>query len=734
MQTDKSNYSTGTVKASPDSEYTYKLRARTGSANVTNLVIYDSIEEYVQDPYSAEQNFITAYGTKKHWNGEFLGVDTSYAENKGYKVKVYYSENAKAGNLSDDDSWKEYSDSVDKSKVKSLAFEYLNKDDESQKAVLPANSQTYVLVKMKAPPEENRKILSYNGCRTQWQALDDYDRPVDFITGINSNIVKVSLSDYYDLAVNKTWEDENNKWGLRPESIDIILKKDGKEVERKQITKDNLSVTFTDLLVEDSDRYTIEEAPLLLYSSSIEYNELEDCYEITNTLRNDIFTDISGTKTWVGDTESKRPESITIKLLKDGEVYRTTTTNAEKDWKYIFPKVPIYNADETRCIYSVEEIPIDKYSVQYTASSKGLAIKFNSQCRTENANYDYVEIYYKQDGQTFKLGKWGGTALAGKTVNVPTKDFYLYWRTDGSQCSYYGFSIDSIESAEVSATGTVATLPNYTATEITGTDYPESPNHGNYGNNVKMLWHYTGTLSSDVPAEGLFNIVNTYEGVDSVNLSFVKGIEGTDEAFEKLQLKRDDLYKFQVSMKNRETGDTISVQIDNKNTVTVREVPIGTYTITEKDDMYFDFVSMEALNSVEGITFEKVGNDYVLTITDAASDEETLQIKVNNKIEPDRPYEDKEEKENLFRIHKKERPETSETTNTSETSSTSGSAYTSSSSSWSTTGSYTSGTGSGSYTTGSGTYDTGRGTYISGTWTVVYDRQGEIFSPEVPHN
>ena len=64
--------------------------------------------------------------------------------------------------------------------------------------------------------------------------------------------------------------------------------------------------------------------------------------------------------------------------------------------------------------------------------------------------------------------------------------------------------------------------------------------------------------------------------------------------------------------------------------------------------MYFDFVSMEALNSVEGVAFEKVGNDYVLTITDAASDEETLQIKVNNKIEPDRPYEDKEERVNLF--------------------------------------------------------------------------------------
>ena len=37
-------------------------------------------------------------------------------------------------------------------------------------------------------------------------------------------------------------------------------------------------------------------------------------------------------------------------------------------------------------------------------------------------------------------------------------------------------------------------------------------------------------------------------------------------------------------MKNRETGNIISVPIDNENTVTLNEVPIGTYVITEKDD------------------------------------------------------------------------------------------------------------------------------------------------------
>lgn len=68
VKTDKSSYSTGKVESSYDSEYEYKLRVRTGQNDVTNLVIYDSIEEYAQDKNG---NVVTAYGDKKHWNGEF---------------------------------------------------------------------------------------------------------------------------------------------------------------------------------------------------------------------------------------------------------------------------------------------------------------------------------------------------------------------------------------------------------------------------------------------------------------------------------------------------------------------------------------------------------------------------------------------------------------------------------------------------------------------------------------
>ena len=188
VKTDQNNYSTGIVDTSCNSEYEYKLRVRTGAADVTNLVIYTSIEE--------------AQPKRTRWKGEFLGIDTTYAENKGYTVKVWYSPNKTAGTLTEDTSWQIYDEAtVNKADVKSLAFQYLVETDDTtgtnadaiDPAVLPANSLTYVLIKMKSPADENIKTLARMDCWTQWNAIDEFDQPVDFITGINSNIVKVAL-------------------------------------------------------------------------------------------------------------------------------------------------------------------------------------------------------------------------------------------------------------------------------------------------------------------------------------------------------------------------------------------------------------------------------------------------------------------------------------------------------------------------------------------------------------
>ena len=183
-QTNYNNYSTKIVDTLCNSEYEYKLRVRTGSADVTNLVIYTSIEE--------------AQPERTRWKGEFLGIDTSYAESKGYAIKVWYSENTTIGTLIEDTSWKEYSDDIDKTKVKSLAFQYLSSTaivdtENTSAAILPANTLTYVLIKMKSPNDESLTTLARMDCWTEWNAIDEFGNAVDFITGINSNVVKVAL-------------------------------------------------------------------------------------------------------------------------------------------------------------------------------------------------------------------------------------------------------------------------------------------------------------------------------------------------------------------------------------------------------------------------------------------------------------------------------------------------------------------------------------------------------------
>lgn len=126
----------------------------------------------------------------------------------------------------------------------------------------------------------------------------------------------------------------------------------------------------------------------------------------------------------------------------------------------------------------------------------GLRIVFNNQSETESATYDYVQIFYEDNGQMKSLEKIGGT-IGAKTVDIPSKVFWLYWHTDISDCSFYGFSIDRIEEIQVDKTmitSSSAVLPSYSATNLMGNNYPESPNHGKYGNNINLLWKYIGEM------------------------------------------------------------------------------------------------------------------------------------------------------------------------------------------------------------------------------------------------
>ena len=437
VQTDKSNFDIGKVESSKDSEYTYKLRVRTGTNDVTNLVLYDSLEKYAKD---AGMNFVKASGTNNSWSGQFLGVDTTYAEGKGYNVKVYYSEKDQPGSLSEDNGWHEYTNSTDKTKVKSLAFEYLDSNDNP--AVLPANSLTYVLIKMKSP-NEDLKTFTYNGAWTQWNAIDPVtSEPVDFITGINSNIVKVGFPSSVEpedinITLEKTWNDRNNQLGLRPESVmfKLIANGDYSTAQNVSITAANNWKSTVTVPKYDADgetiTYTVDEDSISL-SNNYRYVPTIDGLTITNT----ISKDITLTKVWKDNTNAytTRPTNVTFILKQNNVFYKNVTVTGNystNTWTKTI-SVPVFDNSGNEYTYSIEEVSTSGY----TTACSGFTCT-NTLTGTENIqvtkewvdkNNAYstrptsVSVKIKQNGTDYQTISLTGNSWTSNVITVPKYD------------------------------------------------------------------------------------------------------------------------------------------------------------------------------------------------------------------------------------------------------------------------------------------------------------------------
>ena len=146
-----------------------------------------------------------------------------------------------------------------------------------------------------------------------------------------------------------------------------------------------------------------------------------------------------------------------IKMATDNITLEVTTVRqavSEKNGNFYGSKIPTtsnepassWTSDDLKLLH-IGDIYYDittGYAYRYTYKVPGLKITFSSDSRTESVNYDYVKIYYSDNGTMKLAAKLGGTDIAGASVFVPSSEFYVYWHTDGSSDSFYGFAIASV--------------------------------------------------------------------------------------------------------------------------------------------------------------------------------------------------------------------------------------------------------------------------------------------------
>ena len=287
------------------------------------------------------------------------------------------------------------------------------------------------------------------------------------------------------------------------------------EYEPIEVTENQLPAT--------SHNYTNSDHKLWYYDRPLTSLDVTNVYNLKN---------IEGTKTWIGDTASNRPENITVKLYQDGRKIAETTTDASKNWKYIFENMPIYKDNGiTKYEYYVEEEPVENYFTNYDKSHAGVRVTFGNDLSITNSNA-FMTILYKDSAGTWtrligqgssNTGQWNSSninSLKNTTIEIPSLEFYITWHGINTNQKWNVTNIKVCDdiSIQEQILGTYSTVDalkraygQATEVEINSDNLPVAP----YNSNYEVLYHFNGT--NDYKSVNLVNEYNLFNIAGTVN-------------------------------------------------------------------------------------------------------------------------------------------------------------------------------------------------------------------------
>ena len=264
------------------------------------------------------------------------------------------------------------------------------------------------------------------------------DTVADYTTVVDGyNITNTHTPEKTIISGSKTWNDNNNQDGKRPDSITVRLFADGTEVTSKEVTaNDNWSWSFTDLDKYNSGTeivYTISEDEVADYTTVV------NGYDVTNTHTPEKTT-ITGSKTWndVDNQDGVRPDSITVKLLANGRVIDHKEVTINNNWSWSFEHLPVYEKG-TKITYTIREdtvkdyeTRVDGYNIINTHIPEIIEISgrktWNDRNNQDGVRPDSitVELLKTVNGTTTSMGDNYKRILTGSTVDYSWSELPVY--------------------------------------------------------------------------------------------------------------------------------------------------------------------------------------------------------------------------------------------------------------------------------------------------------------------
>ena len=253
-------------------------------------------------------------------------------------------------------------------------------DAENQDGKRPANVVLKLYKEVGGQKSEvaNRTLTEADQWATEFTNLNKYEKGQEVVYSLEEDAVPHYQSQVTGNATDgfvvtntykpetikisgqKKWEDADNQDGKRPNAVRVKILKGQDIVDVQEVTSTNEwkyeSKALPKYAAGQEITYTVSEEAVPGYTSKVEG------YNITNSYTPETTT-VSGSKTWEdGDNQDgKRPASITVNLLADGQKVNTQTVGEAEGWSYNFTGLPVYK-DGQRITYTVTEEAVPGYS------------------------------------------------------------------------------------------------------------------------------------------------------------------------------------------------------------------------------------------------------------------------------------------------------------------------------------------------------------------------------------
>ena len=253
---------------------------------------------------------------------------------------------------------------------------------------------------------ENKQEIQYT---VEEEVTNGYAGVVTGSMAAGFKITNSRTPETVNISGEKTWEDNNNQDGKRPESITVKLMKqvEGGQPEVKEtkvVTKgqdDKWKYEFNNLPKYENGKlitYSIDEEAVTGYKKEITGNNLKNSYTPGKTK-------VQVTKAWEDkdNQDGKRPASVTVKLLADGvEVpSKTLTLTATNNWTGSFTDLDEYKAGK-KIVYTVKEEEVGNGYDSKVIGSPEDGFKVINTRQTEKVNVEGTKTWNDADNQDGK--------------------------------------------------------------------------------------------------------------------------------------------------------------------------------------------------------------------------------------------------------------------------------------------------------------------------------------------